>query len=106
MRVVGKELLVGLVNGLAVGVVVAVAAILVGRGFVDLGVQSDWTLGLVALLATWGNVMVAGVAGASIPLGLEKLGLDPAVASSGFVTALTDTVGYFLILGLASAIIL
>ena len=106
MRVVGKELLVGLVNGLAVGVVVAVAATVVGRGFVDLGVQSDWTLGVVALLATWGNVMIAGVAGASIPLGLEKLGLDPAVASSGFVTALTDTVGYFLILGLASAIIL
>ncbi len=50
--------------------------------------------------------MVAGVAGASIPLALDKLGLDPAVASSGFVTALTDTVGYFLILGLASAIIL
>jgi magnesium transporter len=106
LRVVRKEMLVGLVNGLAVGVVVAVAATLVGRGVVDLGVQSDWTLGLVALLATWGNVMVAGVAGASIPLALDRLGLDPAVASSGFVTALTDTVGYFLILGLASAIIL
>jgi magnesium transporter len=75
-------------------------------GFIDLGVERGWTLGMVVLLAMWGNVMIAGVAGASIPLALDKLGLDPAVASSGFVTAFTDMFGYFLILGLASALIL
>ena len=63
-------------------------------------------LGFVVMLAMWGNIVVAGVAGASIPLVLEKLGLDPAVASSVFVTAFTDMFGYFLILGLATALIL
>jgi magnesium transporter len=50
--------------------------------------------------------MVAGMAGAAIPLLLDRWGVDPAVASSVFVTAFTDIVGYFLILGLASAFLL
>lgn len=96
-RVIGKELLVGLVNGLVVGGVVGTAASVLG---------SDWLLGLVVLLAMWGNVIVAGIAGASIPLVLDKLGQDPAVASSVFVTAFTDMFGYFLLLGLATVFIL
>ena len=103
-KVVVKEMLVGLVNGLAIGLVIGVAATVLG-GMIDFGVEG-WMLGTVVLFAMWGNVMVAGVAGASIPLALDKLGLDPAVASSGFVTAFTDVVGYFLILGLASTLIL
>jgi magnesium transporter len=103
-KVVAKEMLVGLVNGLAIGLVIGVAATVLG-GMIDFGVEG-WMLGMVVLLAMWGNVMVAGVAGASIPLALDKLGLDPAVASSGFVTAFTDVFGYFLILGLASTLIL
>ena len=97
VSVVGKELLVGLINGLIVGTVVGTAASLMGNGFI---------LGVVVLLALWGNVILAGVAGASIPLVLDRLGLDPAVASSVFVTAFTDMFGYFLFLGLASVLIL
>lgn len=104
-QVVGKELAVGLVNGLTMGLVIALAATLLGR-VVDLGVQSGWILGAVVLIAMWGNVMVAGIVGASVPMVLEKLGMDPAVASSGFVTAFTDMFGYLLMLGLASTLIL
>ena len=97
LQIVGKELLVGLVNGLAVGLIVGTVAAVIG---------ADRMLGVVVMLAMWGNVVVAGVAGASIPLVLEKFGQDPAVASSVFVTAFTDMFGYFLILGLATALIL
>ena len=97
VRVVGKELLVGLTNGLAVGLIVGFVAAWTGNGYM---------LGIVVFLAVWGNVMIAGIAGASIPLVLDRLGLDPAVASSVFVTAFTDMFGYFLILGLASLMIL
>jgi magnesium transporter len=62
--------------------------------------------GLVVLGAMWGNLIVAGFAGAFIPLLLEKLGADPAVASSIFVTAFTDVCGFLLLLGLASAVLL
>lgn len=96
-RVIVKEVLVGLTNGLAVGVVVGTVAAALG---------GEWTFGLVALLAMWTNLIVAGTAGVCIPLLLQKLGADPAVASSVFVTAFTDVCGYFLVLGLATWIIL
>ena len=67
---------------------------------------TGWTLGVVVMLAMWGNIMVAGMAGAAIPLLLDRLGVDPAVASSVFVTTFTDIVGYFLFLGLAFAFLL
>ncbi len=67
---------------------------------------TGWMLGVVVMLAMWGNIMVAGLAGAAIPLLLDRLGVDPAVASSVFVTTFTDIVGYFLFLGLASAFLL
>ena len=53
-----------------------------------------------------GNVLVAGSAGAFIPTLLNRLGADPAVASSVFLTTMTDLIGFFLLLGLASAILL
>ncbi len=90
-------MLVGLTNGLMVGGVVGIAAWLYG---------ADWQLGAVVLLAMWGNLVVACVAGASIPILLERRGLDPAVASSVFVTAFTDVCGYFLVLGLAAGLLL
>ncbi len=97
-RVIGKEILVGVINGLVMGIVMgAMTASVLGTG---------WTLGVVVMLAMWGNIMVAGMAGATIPLLLDRLGADPAVASSVFVTTFTDIVGYFLFLGLASTFLL
>jgi magnesium transporter len=96
-RVVGKEILVGLTNGLVLGLVVGIVAALMGEG--------PW-MGLVVFLAMSGNLMVAGFAGAFIPLLLERLGVDPAVASSIFVTAFTDVCGFLLLLGLAGWLLL
>ncbi|HKV73908.1 MAG TPA: magnesium transporter [Gemmatimonadales bacterium] len=91
-EVVGKEVVVGLLNGIANGVVVALVAILLGEGPI---------LGLVVFLAMVGNLFVAGFAGALIPIVLERMGVDPAVASSIFVTTFTDVCGFLLLLGLA-----
>ncbi|UCD23635.1 MAG: magnesium transporter, partial [Gemmatimonadota bacterium] len=96
-RVVGKELLVGMVNGVAVGLIAGLVTAPFGMG---------WPFGLVVTLAMWGTLVLATTAGAVIPLVLQKLGVDPAVASSVFVTALTDVVGFFLLLGLAAAFLL
>jgi magnesium transporter len=97
IRVVGKELLVGMVNGIAVGFVAGLAASQLGYG---------WELGAVVTVAMWATLTLATTAGALIPLVLQKLGADPAVASSVFVTAMTDIVGFFLLLGLAAAFLL
>jgi magnesium transporter len=96
-RVLGKELLVGLTNGLAVGVVVAMVAVVFGEGT---------RLGVVVFLALAGNLLVAGFAGAFIPVVLERAGVDPAVASSVFVTTFTDTCGFLLLLGMAAWLLL
>jgi magnesium transporter len=91
LRILAKEVLLGLFNGLAVGFVVgAVAFVWKHNPF----------LGLVAFLAMVGNMVIAGLVGASIPLGLRALGLDPALASSVILTTFTDTLGFFLLLGL------
>jgi magnesium transporter len=95
--VVAKEMAVGAVNGIAVGVLVGGMAWLLGG--------HGWQLGAVVWLALWGNLVVAAVAGSFVPLFLERLGIDPAVASSMFVTAFTDTVGFLLLLGLGSSVL-
>jgi magnesium transporter len=63
-------------------------------------------LGFVVLLAMWGNLIVAGFAGSFVPTILHRFGVDPAVASSVFVHTFTDLVGFFLLLGLATALLL
>jgi magnesium transporter len=97
VRVVGKEILVGLINGLANGVVVALVAVVLHEGT---------RLGLVVFLAMTGNLLIAGFAGAFIPILLERFGVDPAVASSIFVTTFTDVFGFLLLLGLAGWMLL
>ena len=52
------------------------------------------------------NLLVAGSAGILIPLSLDKMGIDPALASGAFVTTVTDIVGFFVFLGLAALILL
>ena len=103
--VVGKEFLVGVVNGAALGGFVALVSYLLGVLLPDYWPATP-VLGLVVLLAMWGNLIVASLAGAFVPILLERLGVDPAIASSIFVTTLTDLAGFFLLLGLASSLLL
>jgi magnesium transporter len=94
---VGKEVLVGMVNGIVLGAAIAGLSLLVG---------GDPRLGVVVLLAMWGNLIVAGFAGSFVPTMLNRFGVDPAVASSVFVHTFTDLIGFFLLLGLATALLL
>lgn len=95
--VVTKELAVGLMNGLVIGAIAALAGLLL---------VNDAAFGLVVMLAMWGNLLVASTLGGFIPIFLESVGVDPAVASSVFVTTLTDLAGFFLLLALASKLLL
>jgi magnesium transporter len=95
-RFVTREALVGLCNGVAFA---AAIGLLSGFFFRDL------TLGVVIAVAMIGNLVVAGFAGALVPIGLEKLGVDPALASGTFVTTTTDVFGFFAFLGLASLLL-
>jgi magnesium transporter len=97
VSVVGKEVLVGITNGLAIGIMVGIVATLLGEGP---------HLGAVVFLAMTGNLLVAGFAGAFIPVLLERFGVDPAIASSIFVTTFTDVCGFLLLLGLAGWLLL
>ncbi len=92
-RVLIKEAMVGLGNGLLVGAVAAVVAYLLGASAM---------LGLLMFLAMTANLFIAGIGGATIPLILKWLKIDPALSSSIFVTACTDIGGFFTFLGLAS----
>ena len=87
-----KEGLVGLANGLALGSVAALGAWLL---------HGDAVLGMILALAMVINMFVAATAGTLIPLGLRALKIDPALASSVFITTLTDIFGFFSFLGLA-----
>ncbi|MGK7310857.1 MAG: magnesium transporter [Candidatus Longimicrobiales bacterium M2_2A_002] len=107
-KAAAKELLVGLVNGAVLGIVVGVAAhilfnvLQVGGELPGPGIM----LGVVVMLAMWANLIVASFMGAFVPVLLERMGADPAIASSMFVTATTDITGFFLLLGLASYFLL
>lgn len=96
-RVVTRELTVGLVNGMVVGGVVAALAISIG---------GDPTLGLVVFLAMCGNLVVAGFLGSFVPSVLSRIGVDPAVGSSMFVTPFTDLFGFLFLLGLGTSLLL
>jgi magnesium transporter len=92
-RVVLRELLVGLVNGLAFAVITGVAA------YAWFKVPD---LGLVIGLAMICNLAAAALGGILIPLAIAKFRLDPAVSSGVFVTTITDVVGFFSFLGIAT----
>lgn len=92
LRVVGREILVALMNGAAVAIPVGVIAA-VWFTNVELG-------GVIAAAIVF-NIFCAGFFGATLPMLLEKLGVDPAVASSVFLTTLTDVIGFFAFLALA-----
>lgn len=97
MRTIIREGAVGLLNGVSMALLIGV---LVGLFF------GNWMLGVVIGSAMVINLVIAAFAGVLIPLGLSRAGVDPAIASSVFVTTVTDVVGFFAFLGLAALILM
>ncbi len=96
-RVVRREVMVGLVNGLIFALVMGLV------GWIWFG---SATIGGVLAAAMIINLVVAGLAGILVPVTLEKVGVDPALASGAFVTTVTDVVGFLAFLGLAAMVLL
>jgi len=92
-RIILREMMVGVINGFIFAVVIAGIAIFW---------FGNWALGVVIGVAMIVNMISAALAGILIPIGLDKLNVDPAVASTAFVTTVTDVVGFFAFLGLAA----
>ena len=93
-RILTRELRVAVLNGVTIAVLIGAATAAV---FTPM-------LGVVIALAMVVNVLVAGLAGVLVPVAFDRLGQDPAVASSVFVTMITDSMGFFAFLGLAVAL--
>ncbi len=96
LRLLRREITLGLIHGLVLGAII---------GGVGWAWQGNPILGLVLALAMTGNMVVASVAGAGVPLMLRRLRMDPAVSAAVFVTTFTDVIGFALFLGLAAAFI-
>ena len=92
-----REAAVGAINGVVFAIVMA------GVGWIFFG---SWTLGAVIGAALIINLIVAALAGVLVPLALDRFDLDPALASGTFVTTMTDVVGFFAFLGLATLVLL
>lgn len=93
VRIIRREILASLINGVILAIITGViAAFWFANG----------PLGAVIATAMIINMLVAGIAGFLIPVGLDRLGIDPAVSSSVFVTTITDVVGFFSFLGLGA----
>ncbi len=97
LRIISKEMLVGGLNGLLFAVI---------GGLLSWMWFDNALIGVVIGLALIANLLVAGLAGASVPLMLEKWGADPAIASSVVLTTITDVVGFLVFLGLGVIILL
>jgi len=93
LRMIGREFRIAAVNGVSLGMMVGIGSYLI-YGNRDLSI----VMGLAMLI----NNMVAGLGGVFIPVALDKARIDPAVSSAVFVTTLTDTMGFFSFLGLAT----
>ncbi len=96
-RIILREIMTGLINGLIFAVIIGPIAWL----WFD-SVLISVVIGAAMLI----NLLIAGLAGILVPLGLKRFGADPAVASSVFVTTATDVVGFFVFLGLATLVLL
>jgi len=97
LRVIGKEVVVGLANGL---VFASIMGTIAGLWFGRLD------LALVLAAAMIFNMAWAGLAGTLIPLSLDRFGFDPAIAAGPFLTTTTDVLGFFVFLGLATSFLL
>lgn len=99
IRAIRREIAIALLNGLSVAAAVGIAIAAAGSALPDLG---GGTLPLVIAAAMLTNILIAGLAGVLVPVTLERFGQDPAVASSVFVTMVTDSMGFLAFLGLAT----
>ncbi|MBK3747594.1 magnesium transporter [Stutzerimonas balearica] len=97
LRLLRKEAGVGLVNGLLWGGVI---------GFVAYWLYGNWALGVVMTAAMTLNLLLAALMGVLIPMTLARLGRDPAMGASVMITAMTDSGGFFIFLGLATLFLL
>lgn len=93
-RTILRELRVALLNGATVAVVLGIGVAMV---------FGNQPLGMVIAAAMMTNIVTAGCAGVAVPLLFDRLNIDPAVASSIFVTMITDSMGFLVFLGLATA---
>ncbi len=96
-RVIRREIAVGFFNGCVFALIIGVVGLLW---------YGSPMLGVVLGLSMIANLLVAGMAGILIPLALDKVGVDPALASGAFVTTVTDMIGFFAFLGLAAMMLL
>ncbi|RRV29552.1 magnesium transporter [Pseudomonas sp. o96-267] len=96
-RLMRKELGVSLINGILWGGVI---------GAVAYGLYGSWSLGVVMTAAMTLNLLLAALMGVLIPMTLARLGRDPAMGASVMITAMTDSGGFFIFLGLASIFLL
>ena len=96
-RVIRRESIAGLLNGVIFAVVMGIV------GYIWFG---STAIGVVIAAAMVVNLLVAGLSGVIVPLVLDKFGVDPALASGTFVTTVTDVVGFFAFLGLATVVLL
>lgn len=100
LKAIFKEARVGLLLGLVAGSIASSVALIFPGG------TSPLLLGLVIFLAMVGNMCLAGLLGAAIPLVLKSFGRDPALGSNILLTAFTDSLGYLLLLGLGMLVLL
>jgi magnesium transporter len=91
-----REMIVGLLNGVAFALITGTVS---GFWFGNL------MLGVVIALAMVATLVVAALAGVVVPLALDKAGIDPAISSGTFVTTVTDVVGFFSFLGIATILL-
>ncbi len=97
MRVVTRELMVGLINGAGFAVITGIIA------WIWFGLP---VIGLLIAVAMVVNLVAAALSGILVPIALDRIGADPALASGTFVTTVTDVVGFFAFLGLAASVLL
>ncbi|HCP00844.1 MAG: magnesium transporter [Alphaproteobacteria bacterium] len=96
-RIMGKEVIVGGINGLLFAVLM---------GFVAWFWFGETTIGLIIAAAMVFNLLTAGFAGVTVPLLLQRMRIDPAVGSAVVLTTITDVVGFVSFLGLAAIVLL
>ena len=88
-----KEICVGFINGLMTGII---------TGIIVYGLYGNVYLGIIICIAMIGNLIISGIFGFLIPVALKAMHLDPALASSIFLTTATDILGFFIFLELAN----